>query len=48
MYGEAPDTVSGSIVTEAPLGLNPAAGPAGRLSLTKGNRYVKVVELSTP
>ena len=48
MYREAPDTVSVSIVTEAPLGLNPAAGPAGRLSLTKGNKYVNCVELTTP
>ena len=48
IYGEAPDTVSVSIVTLAPEALKPAAGPAGRLSLTKGRRYVKVVEFSTP
>ena len=48
MYGEAPDTVSVSIVTFAAPPLKPAAGPAGRLALTKGRKYVNVYSLVTP
>ena len=47
MYGEAPETVSVSIVTVAEDPLNPAADPAGRFALTKGKRYVNVVSLGT-
>ena len=37
-YGEAPDTVSVSIVAVAEDPLKPAEDPAGRLSLTYGRR----------
>ena len=42
IYGEAPDTVSVSIVTVAADPLSPAGPPAGRLGLTNGSRYVNV------
>ena len=48
MYGDAPDTVSVSIVTVPEPPLKPAAGPAGRLSLTKGSKYVNVLSPVTP
>jgi hypothetical protein len=44
-YGEAPDTVSVSIVAVAEDPLKPAEDPAGRLSLTYGKRYVNEVVL---
>ena len=43
MYGDAPDTVSVSIVTVA----DEALGVAGKLSLTNGNKYVNTVLLVT-
>ena len=43
MYGEAPDTVSVSIVTVA----DEALGVAGKLSRTNGSRYVNTVLLVT-
>ena len=48
IYGDAPDTVSVSMVTlpSAP-GARPAPGPAGRLALTNGNEYVNTVSLRT-
>ena len=48
MYGDAPDTVSVSMVTFAPLpGARPAPGPAGRLDLTNGKAYVNTFSLIT-
>ena len=47
IYGDAPDTVSVSIVTVALPTCNPAAGPAGKFALTEGSAYVNVVSLIT-
>ena len=47
MYGDAPVTVSVSIVAVAAPALNPAAGPAGKFALTLSRRYVNIVSLMT-
>ena len=41
IYGDAPDTVSVSIVTVAPEAL----GAAGKFALTNGNAYVNILSL---
>jgi len=41
IYGDAPDTVSVSIVTVAPEAL----GAAGKFALTNGSAYVNILSL---
>ena len=48
IYGEAPETVSVSMMAAAPFpGARPAGAPAGRLALTEGKEYVNFLSLIT-